>query len=399
MPASLAAPFPPADAVVATVRKSCKELREASGISISSSKIDAFLRSLDEYTYERLKKEHGVNFPLQFASIHVEVNFLAVLALLNTLSGYRSVFHQHTGSGAYQNVIKLLFGLYIGSADDGGTGKLSAHGLASLTEDDVAGIWGVSLLEERPHESMPAVVVGKRGGAMLEVVQLVVKLCRETGNILLQGGYPDLGAFALEALKEGERIEKQKGEATGVDTVVDKLVRGIPGFADMHLVDGKQPVYLFKKAFFFVYSIHARFAGNSSFPVRLPSVNDLPMFVDNVIPTMIKHFGMIDISESSSAALQQWANPSTKPTSSANGVEEGPELSHDEAYRVRAAALDAGVAITARAKELAQAEPERYGWMSTMVEVDVDGYLWAVAKDDQALRKVPRLVEKQTIMY
>lgn len=28
-----------------------------------------------------------------------------------------------------------------------------------------------------------------------------------------------------------------------------------------------------------------------------------------------------------------------------------------------------------------------------------DGYLWAVAKDDPVLRKVPRMVERNTIMY
>ena len=392
---SVAAPFPPADGVVAAVRQTCRTVREASHIRLSDAHIDEFLRSLDHATFERLKGEHGVNFPLQFDSVLVETNFLAVLALLNTLSAYRKEFHTATGQGAYQNVIKLCFGLYIGSTEDTSTGKLSAQGLASLTPDEVANVWGVSLFEESKHASMPAVTVGQRGGAMNEVVQLIVDLCNDTGRQLQQNGYPDLGSFVLEAIKDSERVSQSKGEAAGVDAFLDKLIRGVPGFADMHLVDGQQPVYVLKKAFFLLYSLYARFSTKSSFPHKLPDPKWLPMFVDNVIPTMIKHFGILDYSQSNIPVLQAWAESSGAAQQDGAGVTEGPTFTREEAYRVRAASLDAGRAVVERAQALGSEVP----WLASLTEADLDGYLWAVAKDEPALRRVPRLVERQTIMY
>ena len=113
---------------------------------------------------------------------------------------------------------------------------------------------------------------------------------------------------------------------------------------------------------------------------------------------MVKAFGIIDLSESTSPALCKWA-ATAAPSEADAKVVEGPTLTHEDAYRVRAAALDAGTVVVEEAKKLAEAEPERYGWMREMTEADLDGYLWRVGKDDAALRKVPRLVEKETIMY
>ena len=98
------------------------------------------------------------------------------------------------------------------------------------------------------------------------------------------------------------------------------------------------------------------------------------MFVDNVIPTMLHHYGILKTDEASSDALRAWT-----------ASEEGVVLSKDDAYRIRAAALAAGARIVERAT-------------TGMTEVELDGYLWSVAKDPE-LRKIPRISEQDTMMY
>jgi hypothetical protein len=63
--------------------------------------------------------------------------------------------HKATGDGAYQNIIKILVGLFITGED-----KLTSRGLSELTAEEIAGILGVSLFSEKPHESLPGVTVG-----------------------------------------------------------------------------------------------------------------------------------------------------------------------------------------------------------------------------------------------
>ena len=49
-----------------------------------------------------------------------------------------------------------------------------------------------------------------------EVVQLITRTLQQTGEALSKGGYPDLGSFVLEALKEGEKAKKAGGDEAEV---------------------------------------------------------------------------------------------------------------------------------------------------------------------------------------
>lgn len=79
---------------------------------------------------------------------------------------------------------------------------------------------GVSVHVERAHESIPGVTVGEVGGPIHELVQLLKTLMNETGNVLVNGGYTDLGSFVLEALKEGEKATRQSGDKTAAAEVI-----------------------------------------------------------------------------------------------------------------------------------------------------------------------------------
>jgi hypothetical protein len=120
-------------------------------------------------------------------------------------------------------VVKLLFGLYITQPGDAGESLLSAKGLKGLSAETVEQIWGVSSYTEQPHESIPGVTVGQRGGDMNDVVQLVVQCCNETGTVLLDAGYQSLGQYVLQVIGEAEKMIEPKGDVAAADYIVEKV--------------------------------------------------------------------------------------------------------------------------------------------------------------------------------
>jgi len=136
--------------------------------------------------------------------------------------------------------------------------------MQTLSEAKIAELLGVSLYIERPHESIQGMTVGEVGGPGWELVQLLKTTLDETGQVLVNGGYPNLGSFVAEALKEGARVAHEKVDpAVAADIVLErvsvasigsihllirvhffKLVRAIPGFQDMSIVND-QRAYLY----------------------------------------------------------------------------------------------------------------------------------------------------------
>ncbi|CEH13493.1 hypothetical protein CBOM_01413 [Ceraceosorus bombacis] len=382
----LSAPLPASGSFIKNVRSSCAQVRSQANISINEEAVAAFLTHLDRADFERLSKQHGLTLPLSFDSVAEEVNLLAVLSLLNFLSAYRAPLHKATGSGAYQAVLRLVIGLYIS-----GPNALSALALKELKADGVASLLNVSTTQES-SSGIPGVVLGQpKTGDMYEVCQLVARACNSTGEVLLRLGLVDLGSLVLKALDRAKTLSDEER----CEAVLAGLVSTIPAFADAHLIDGSRPVYLFKKAFFLLQAISQRGVANA------PSTKTLPMFVDNVLPTMLIQLGLLDTSNVSSSFANLKAFRPVRvraPHTDSEGakaqheaVEEGPRLSAEEAYVIRASALDAGSFIVKRAHELAQQDAPKYEWLGALTEADLDGYLWSVAKDDASLRQVPRL--------
>ncbi|KAN0062468.1 hypothetical protein ACQY0O_004999 [Thecaphora frezii] len=400
------APLPCSGTFLTSVRRSCAASLPTHGLALSASSIDAFLSTLSPPAFDRLKAQHGLTFPLSFPTLTSELNFLALLALLNFLSAYRAPLHAHTGAGSYQNVQRLLLALYVTGGEDAaanavaGSRHLTAAGLKRLDAAAIAQIWGVGLHEEREHESLRGVTVGVRGGVMNEVVELVVGVCNDTGERLERAAYPSLGVFTMEVLKQVNRTCREKGEREAVDLFVEKFVAFLPSFNDSYLPSPsdreRAPIYIFKKVFFLYHALFSLLDRSSaaSGGLTLPDPRKhLPMFVDNVIPTMLVRFGILDLSQARSPTLRAWSEKQE----AAQGAE-GPRLNREEAYALRAAALYAGEKIVERARVLAKQGGE-LAWLEELNEVDLDGYLWAVAKDDEKLRAVPRMVELKTVMY
>lgn len=179
-------------------------------------------------------------------------------------------------------------------------------------------------------------------------------------------------------------------------------------------------VYCFKKAILTVYAIAIRF-GSSPIPaVPVPRVDHLPIFSDNVIPSLLIHLGVIDLSTSlpSLASLfleagkEETLNALLAPapdiprdaTKAKTIPREGPLLTAEQAFTLRAAAIDACELIVATARtlrddELTSVEGTDLSWLREITPPDIDAWLWSVAKDRADYRALTRFAERGTVYF
>jgi hypothetical protein len=94
------------------------------------------------------------------------------------------------------------------------------------------------------------------------------------------------------------------------------------------------------------------------------------------------------------------------PTGSQSGStsKEGPVLSNDQAFKLRAAAVDACQMIieTAHSFEGTQAsadEVESLDWIREITLPELDLWIWSVAKDRLDYRSLERFAQRDTVFY
>ncbi|KAJ7594722.1 hypothetical protein C8J56DRAFT_778357, partial [Mycena floridula] len=343
-------------------------------------------------SFKLVSASHGLAMPLNFSSPLAELNLLSILSLLNFASGYRVPLHTDTGRGAWDNMRAFVFSMFLSSSVGDGD-LLSAKGMQTISTGTVTDLMRVTVHIERPHETIPALTVGELGGPLYELVKLITKVLTETGEILVHNGYPDLGSFIAETLNGAAKASSKDIE---IELILEKIVSAIPAFQDIAIVNG-EPVYCFKKALFLIHAINIRFGSLAPPPFPIPSTGSLPVFTDNVLPSMLIHLGVIDLSESSLSHLFPGAGSSDKlqtllaasnesQQDLKDPPEEGPVLNSSEAYILRAAAIDACELIV----ELAG---------SSIRLPDLDMWLWAIAKKRADFRRLPRFVLRDTIFF
>lgn len=155
---------------------------------------------------------------------------------------------------------------------------------------------------------------------------------------------------------------------------------------------------MFKKALFMLHALVVRFGNETPPKIPLPDTSQLPIFSDNVIPSMLVHFGILDLSGADLPKLRDAYGtltvtenlnyvPPTNGGARENDPEdiqaemaEGPELSVEEAYVLRAAAVDACEMIIQEAKTL-EAGGTGEELLGSVGLPGLDGWLWSVAKE------------------
>ncbi|KAJ3574660.1 hypothetical protein NP233_g1626 [Leucocoprinus birnbaumii] len=410
-------PFPASGHYLQAIRESARRLRIQAKIQITSEAIDRLLHSAAfTSSFQRVSAVHGLNLLLKFESHLEELNLISVLSLLNFASGYRFPLHQQLRRGAWDTIRAFVFSLHITSSSE--ENLLSARGMQSTNMTKVAELMGVSLHVERPHESLPGVMVGELGGPLYNLVKQITEVLNQTGTILVSGGYPNLGSFVLEALKEGSRSAEQG--STVLETVLERLVKAFPAFQDMAIVDG-QAVYCFKKALFLIHAITIRFGSISPPPFPIPLTENSPIFTDNVIPSMLIHLGVLNLTQAPGLdALFPSANvdrslqdllgpaPELKPNSDLplhgavpKAPKEGPLVSNAQAFKLRAAAIDACEMIVSHARSISSngQEGDTPTWIQEITLPKLDMWLWSVAKDRPDYRALDRFAQRDTVFY
>ena len=177
-------------------------------------------------------------------------------------------------------------------------------------------------------------------------------------------------------------------------------------------------MYCFKKAMFLICAIEIRFASRRS-EIPVPKTTSLPVFSDNVLPSMLIHLGVLDVSSNPQLSNLFPDHSSDLPKLLAKAEEskvvakmpkeppaDGPSLTEKQAYTLRAAAVDACEMIVEVAHELDVSALEAAGvqhsvleWMKGMTLQDLDLWLWSVAKDRSDYRGLERFALKNTVMF
>ncbi|CAB4389591.1 unnamed protein product [Rhizophagus irregularis] len=326
-----AVPFPQGNFVQA-VRTSCHACRERSRILINEDAIRDFIQNIDISHFQKLSKSDGLQMPLKFDTLEQELNIIGLIGLLNFGSGFRKELHEECGRGAF-NTIR----------------------------------YGIPLQVEIVHPTIEAIKVSEPSKSRA-LVELITWTLNDTGRILEENGYKNFAAFILEAAKPEKPNEKSKASR-----FVEKLVRAFPAFRDITKVDG-EPVYIFKKAQLLAANLYRHFHSNVNSQTTnfdFSDISDLTLCADNIIPTMLNHFNVINLTSS----LKKY-------------FDDGKEITNiQDASRLRAAAVDACEIIVSRAKELGRNEINL---------MDLNEYIWRLGKEEN-YRKLERFAFRYTV--
>lgn len=94
--------------------------------------------------------------------------------------------------------------------------------MRTISAAKIADLMRINLYVERPHELISGVTVGELGGPLHKLVQMITSVMNETGEILDNSGYKNLGSFVAEALQQAGKSRDTSGDA-GVEVVLEKV--------------------------------------------------------------------------------------------------------------------------------------------------------------------------------
>jgi len=167
------------------------------------------------------------------------------------------------------------------------------------------------------------------------------------------------------------------------------MVEAIPGFRDMAVVDG-EPVYIFKKIQLLTQDLYERFSKSQPDIFNFYDIDQLTIFSDNIIPTILHHLNVIrlDIPE----------DGTSRQIGIIKGLQEdlqnGRETTEERSYVFRAAAVDACEIIVETAKSV----PNAPQFLKNMTAEQIDAYLWQLPKKEE-LRDIIRFSDPNTVFF
>lgn len=182
-------------------------------------------------------------------------------------------------------------------------------------------------------------------------------------------------------------------------------------------------IYCFKKALLTLHAITLRYSQKPESSIPVPRTERLPIFSDNVIPSLLVHLGVIDLSTStpSSGLRDVFTSAGTKETldlllgasppppagdqaAKKEPPREGPVLTAEQAFTLRAAAIDACELIVRTAESLQEEDLRSEDgtdlcWLKGITLPELDAWIWAVAKDRTDYRALERFVLRGSTFF
>ncbi|ORX45045.1 hypothetical protein BCR36DRAFT_358924 [Piromyces finnis] len=363
-------PILPKDDYIEAVRRSCRELQKENenSIKISDEHIDKFIERIKSNNFESFGKYYDTNnplkVPLKFDTLEEELNFVGLNALLAFGSGWRDELHEACNRGAANTIKFGIISMHISKMQYG-----TCNHMAGLTITDISSIFQIPLLgEEKESENMPGVTVSTQH-CLREFAEKLRNVFQKTALDLKKGGYRSLAQFIMYL------INSTKNEVNRAEVILKGVVNVLTAFQDSAVVNNKE-VFIFKKAQLFVYSLYKAF--HKKYPLfDIKGVENLTIFADNVIPTVLIDLGVLSPSSDILSAIENKENMSKTNTD----------------VKLRAASIVACEKIAQRLKE------QNITFMDNeILETDIDTYLWSIGKEEK-YRGLVRIINKDTIFY
>ncbi|KAG0173758.1 hypothetical protein DFQ28_011251 [Apophysomyces sp. BC1034] len=343
------------------VRSTCKACVDNSPVKVSQQGIRSFLEKLDKHQFEELAVDTPMHMPVKFETVADEINFIALIDLLNFGSGYRIPLHQLAQRGAFDTIRFGAMSFHIGGT------PLTAETFKSITAFEVSETFQFPIDREVHPPNMPFVTMTEPT-ELKPLADGIASVLNSTGEFLHKHNYKDLASFILDVTKSG-------GQPPSAVKLVEHLVRALPGLHDFYQIDGAD-VYLFKKAQIMTYHLWMFFKDQLPDHFNFSDINELTIFSDNVIPTLLEHMGVIEIPK-------EWKDD----------MEADIDLGETRATILRAAAVIACEDIVRHTRSL-----QPLGPVKNMSEGDLDVYLWRLGKVGE-YRSVPRFQLRDTVMF
>ncbi|KAJ2853371.1 hypothetical protein FB639_006552, partial [Coemansia asiatica] len=244
-------------------------------VTVNGEKFKEYVKTLDIATFDKYVKNvnsWSSSLPLVFDNMAQELNLIALVDLLQLGSGFHSELHEAIDRGASDTIKFGCMSLHISQT------SIDAKGLQELTLGDISEHFGIPLLgKERPMQKGSTAVTISEASSLRPLAEIILGTLQDTGCRLEQAGFSSLADFII-------RICAEKPTAAHL---VAKLVSAFPSLRDVSEVNG-QLVYLFKKAQLMAYDVCQRF-GKSDPKFAFPDIDQMTIFVDNVVPAMLQH--------------------------------------------------------------------------------------------------------------
>ncbi|KAJ1918651.1 hypothetical protein H4219_002454 [Mycoemilia scoparia] len=351
---------------------------------IDDEMIKQYLKNMDWERFKSIESKADSwveSLPLKFPDQKSEINFIVLRDILQIGSGYRVELKESNGGkrGAADTILYGCLGSYISGI------SFDADSLIRSSIESVSEQFQIPLLgKEEPvtqigsgSDSKPVasgIFTISKPSVLRKLAEQIVAILQDTGRTLKKLGYDTLADFIIASIEEQENF----GTRPSAVKLADSLCREFYAFQDVYTFRNK-PLYLFKKAQLAVYDLWLRFMKQDRAHFGFGDCDQLTIFADNVIPTMLIHYKLIKIT---SERLQ-------------NKLDNQQELDCEEVSVLRAAS----VVVALRIVDFCKADPTLVGGArSGLNQANLDQYWWQEGKEPE-LRKIPRISFKQTVYF